>query len=302
MKIYSIALSILFVGSCFAQEAETPKKVTIKDFYQHAQFWVSKCFVPLKFEDRCLLINAFYLNRELFEQEIKVANSIFFAELQSGMINDLMRVDEEEAKKIALASAVALRKLKEEYLPARSKAKLSMHACEKELHQPTHSELAAIMEGYRNYEHAILAQFAKQDSPTISKVIQDCQTSYSKNLEALLSYNTTLKAIVDRKNPYAKDENEIESSNFNVALSVTESSLINLRDMVNNTIRVRLMALDMYNISKLMTEVFYQTMYEQLEKEDQLPAFIMFNEHGPIASEERWQDLPTPVSMVKKNK
>ena len=71
--------------------------------------------------------------------------------------------------------------------------------------------------------------------------------------------------------------------------------------MVMNTNRVKQMSLDVFNISNFVTQVFYQAMYEKLQKDNRLPVLIMFNEHGLIPYEERWQDLPTPESlMVKK--
>ena len=51
---------------------------------------------------------------------------------QAGRINALIDVNEEEAKKIALACAIALKKLNEEFLPHVVQRK-AMHACEQSI-------------------------------------------------------------------------------------------------------------------------------------------------------------------------
>ena len=189
------------------------------------------------------------------------------------------------------------KKLTEDFLPACNTARKTVLACKQALEQSTHHELKQTIAGYQQYMQTILAQFAKQDSPSIEKIIDDCKTSYGKNLEALNSYNDILQAIIDHKNPYLKEDQAVESVNLTVALSVAESALINLQDMIMNT-NPEQMSLDVLNISKFVSQVFYQAIYEHLKKENRLPILIMFNEHGLIPTEERWQDLPAPETST----
>lgn len=298
MKIKIALLTTFIFISCPGEENEAvPTKITLQDIYQHANVWVSKCFATLSSEDQNFVANIFHLDLQTLSNEIKLKNSIVFAHAQAGRINFLINAQEEEAKKVSLACAIALKKLNEEFLPACNATRKAIAACKQTLEKSTNTELQQVIAGYQKYMQAILAQFAKQDSPTIETIIQDCKNSYSKNLEALNSYNDIFQAILEHRNPYLTKDQEPESVNLNVALSLAESALINLQDMIMNTNRVKQMSLDVLNISKFVTQVFYSAIYEKLQNDNKLPVLVMFNEQGLIPLEERWQDLPMPENL-----
>ncbi len=140
MNYRSILLIVFVFVSCQAQD-EQPQKITTVDIANHAQFWVSKYVQELNQDEINLLVNMLYFNGKLIDQQIKVGNAILFAYVHAGMINNLILVSEEDAQKVALASAVALRKLKEEYLPARRNYEQILKHCIEEVKKPQFEKL-----------------------------------------------------------------------------------------------------------------------------------------------------------------
>lgn len=100
------------ICSTIHTQENKPERLTNQDIANHAQFWVSKYVPELNQEEITLISNLLYLNTRLIDDQIKVGNAILFAYVHAGMINNLALVSEEDAQKVALASSVALRKLK----------------------------------------------------------------------------------------------------------------------------------------------------------------------------------------------
>lgn len=290
---YRSILLIVFVVflSCHAQD-EQPQKITTVDIANHAQFWASKYVPELHQDEINLLVNILYFNGKLIDQQIKVGNAILFAYVHAGMINNLVLVSEEDAQKVALASAVALRKLKEEYLPARKNYEQILKHCIDELKKPEFAKLNALMEEFNHYGEAIASQFTKQDAQSISQILEECKTTFAQHLPIIEQSNETLQAILENRNPYLKDASNPDLANLHTAIYVSENAITTLSDMINKAIRIKRMMFDVMNITKIISYTFYQNTLHILEQAKRTPIFIMFNEKGVIAPDERWEDLP----------
>lgn len=290
-RIISLLSIFLFIIS---NAHEQLQRLSTQDIAQHAQFWTSKYVPELNQEEITLLANILYFNSRLIDEQMKVGNAILFAYVHAGMINNLVIVSEEDAKNVALASAVALRKLKEEYLPARKSDDQVLKHCIDELKKPEFTKLDRIMAEFNEYAQAIIAQFTLQDSQSIETIISECQTAFTKHAPTLTEVNKLFEAVTEHRNPHVTDKNKnIEHVvNLQTAIYASENAITILSDMINNAIRVKRMAFDVMNISRTISQIFYQTLLHHLEQENRTPIFIIFNENGIIAPEDRWQDLP----------
>lgn len=283
-------LSVYIFTSAFA--VEQPQRLSNQDIAQHAQFWASKYVPELNHDEITLLTNILHFNAKLIDEQIKVGNAILFAYVHAGMINNLVLVSEDDAKNVALASAVALRKLKEEYLPARKTVDQILKHALQELQKPEFSKLDRIMNEFNEYGQAIISQFTLQDSHAIETIITECQTAFNKHAPTLAEIGKLLDAVAEHRNPHVTDKNVEHVVNLQTAIYTAENAITLLSDMINNAIRIKRMTFDIMNISKTISQIFYQTTLHLLEQEKRMPVFIMFNEEGIIAPEDRWQDLP----------
>lgn len=78
MKIKVALLATLIFSTCHAQEDDTvPTKITMQDIYQHASFWVTKCFAPLSLEDQNFIANILHLDTQYLTLEMKV-KTVFY--------------------------------------------------------------------------------------------------------------------------------------------------------------------------------------------------------------------------------
>ena len=286
----TLFLSVFLFNLCSAKEEQ--QKITPQDIANHAQFWASRYVSDLNNDEITLLANLLYFNGKLIDEQIKVGNAILFAHVHAGMINNLIIVSEEDAQKVALASAVALRKLKEEYLPARKTSEKIIKHCLAELKKSEYKNLNSLLDGFNEYGSAIAAQFTRQDKASISEIIKECKTSFSQHISVLKQSTDTLQELLEDKNQYLKDNSDPDLANLHAALNVSDNTIMALSDMINKAIRIKRMSFDLMNISKMISYTFYQNILQLLAKEKRLPIFIMFNENGVITPEERWQDLP----------
>ncbi len=291
MNYRSILLIVFVFVSCQAQD-EQPQKITTVDIANHAQFWVSKYVQELNQDEINLLVNMLYFNGKLIDQQIKVGNAILFAYVHAGMINNLILVSEEDAQKVALASAVALRKLKEEYLPARRNYEQILKHCIEELKKPQFDKLNTLMDEFNQYGEAVASQFTQQDAKFIAQILEECKATFAQHLPIIEQSNETLQAILENRNPYLKDTSHPDLANLHTAIYVSENAIMTLSDMINKAIRIKRMMFDVMNISKIISYTFYQNTLQILEQVKRTPVFIMFNDKGIIAPEERWEDLP----------
>lgn len=167
--------------------------------------------------------------------------------------------------------------------------------CLEELKKPESTKVDRIMNDFNEYGQAIIAQFTMQDKDSIEKIIEECKTTFGRHLPAIHEINKLLEAIVEHRNPHVKDDNNVDIVNLQTAIYTAENTIPILSDMINNAIRIKRMTFDILNISKTISQIFYQTIWHTLEKENRMPLFIMFNEDGLIAPEDRWQDLPSLI-------
>lgn len=296
MNYRSILLIVFVVFFSYQTRCSEPtQKLTTHDIASHAQFWASQYLSDLNQEEITLLMNLFYFNGRLLDDQIKVGNAILFAYVHAGMINSLITVNEEDAQKVAMASAVALRKLKEEYLPARKNSEQILRYCIQEFKKPAFSKLDRIINEFNAYGQAIVSQFTKQDVQSITQIIEECRTTFSQHLPHIQQCNTILGDILDHKNPYVKDDTSPDLANLNAAIYTSENSIKILSDMISQAIRIKRMMFDIMNITKIINHTFYQNSLVVLEHAKLTPVLIMFDENGIIAPEDRWQDLPDLV-------
>lgn len=284
--IFSITLCFISISS-----NEKPNRLTNQDIANHAYFWANKYVPLLNQEELTLLANLFYFNAKAIEDQIRVGNTILFAYVHAGMINSLTLVNEDEAKKVALASAVALRKLKDEYLPSREVTQKIVKYCIKELKKSEFAQLDEIMNDFSEYGRAIIAQFTKQDIQSIEANLRECYTTCNNHIPVLQQNNDVLSTIIEHKG-LSVDTKNPELETLQQAIQTAENATSILADMMNKEIRIKRMLFDIMNINKLISQMFYQNMLAITEKEKGGPLLIMFNEDGIIAPEDRWQDLP----------
>lgn len=284
-------LSLYAFNLCTAEE----QKITPTIIAEHAQFWAHKYGPDLSTDESTLLANLLYFGSKLIEYKMNVANAISFAYVHAGMINNLIAVSQEDAKKVALASAVALRKLKDEYLPEQKTTELILAHARTLLKQSEYRQLQSLIASFEAYSTAIVIQFVSQDTSSIKKVVEECNACFNRHLPTLSQNNDIFNALLENRNPHVKEKDNPDIINFNTAVIEAETAIMALSDMITKTIRVKRMAFDVMNINKLITQNFYQHLLLFLGKTKSDPLFIMFNENGIISPEERWQELPNLV-------
>lgn len=219
-------------------------------------------------------------------------NALLSIHTASGNMNKQLTANEMEAKNIAMNTSAQLRELMEQLLPMRAYASKSWHSCMSEIEKSDYVMLKKIIVSYQQYSRAIIEQFIKQDRSSIENIISNCQKSLNGNLEKINQCNSLLQAILDHKNPYVKEDSNVDVIDMDVALAAADTALACMNEMTAMCSSVKSMSVDLLNINLIMNQIFYGTLYETLKKDKELPIALMFDENGLIAKENQDEVLP----------
>lgn len=287
-----LLISLVFISSSIvfcSEKAEEPTKITIKDIEEHAAFWV-KQLPKLDPDEMALLANYLYFESLVSTYESAARQALITIHTASIHLNRQLVTNEPEAKTIAINTANTLLELKDELLPARSYATRAAQACLKEIEKSDFTTLKKLVVSYQQYSRAIIAQFIKQDKPSIEAMVNNGNKSIEQQLKKMNECQGAFQSIIDHKNPYIKEGMDADVTDLDVSLACADACLGAMNEMTLACASIRSMSVDLLNISTLTNKIFYQALYTSIIKKGAYE--IMFDQNGLIEEDERDEELP----------
>lgn len=290
MKKFLLSLLVMSAGLTLCSEKEEePSKLTIKDIEGHSAFWV-KQIPQLEPDELALLSNYLYFESLVTTYEALARQALITIHTASIHLNRQLATNESEAKIIASNTATTLHELTTELLPARMYANKSAQACLKEIEKSDFTTLKKMVVNYQQYSRAIIAQFIKQDKPSIEAMVSNSTKSIEQQLKKMNECQITLQSILDHKNPYLKEGMDADVADLDVSLACADGCLGAMNEMTLACAAMRSMSVDLLNISTLTNKLFYQALYDKLIKKSGIE--IMFDQNGLIEEDDRDEVLP----------
>lgn len=292
-KLLLLSLSFLMSMNTFCtdeSESTEQKKLTAKDLQDHALFWANQ-LPKLSKDEIALLANYLYFESLMTNYECDAREALLTFHTASIYLNKQLMTSEDDAKTTATNTALLLKELKEELFPARNYAVKAYHACLNEIEKSDFTTLKKVVISFQQYSRAVIAQFIKQDKPTIENVIQNCKKSLEMHLKKMGECESALQAIIDGKNPYIKEGMNVDTADMDVAISAADTCLGCMNEMTLACATMRSMSVDMLRISLLTDKLFYQMLYDGIKKDGKID--ILFDENGLIDEDDRDETLPS---------
>lgn len=265
-------------------------KISAGDIAAHAQFFV-KNLPQLQNEEVEELLNFFYFGFLSTHYESAARLSLLSIHNSSIIMNRQLLQSEDEAGKTALRNARQERLLKEELLPLRKYGAIGFQTCLKDIEKSDYTTLKELVVNLQQYCKPVIAQFIKQDKPSIEKIIENSYKTLNGYMEKLTSYTDTFKAILDQKNPYLKEGMDPDVAGLDVSIALADATLTATNDITLAVTAIKAMSVDVLRINTLISRIFYNTLYESLSADQKSKFMIMFDLNGLIPVDKRTEKL-----------
>ena len=217
-----LALTLLLIPSIvFSDEesdSETSQRLTAQNLAEHAAFWVGK-LPELSQEEMSLLCNYLYLESLSLYNQVITQRTLISIHTASALMNKQLMANEQEAKNIAKKTIKELNELQNELLPTRAFLAQACKHCISTIEDSDHTQLKKIIVSYQQYGRAVVAQFIRQDKPNIEKILEQAKKTIDGHLKIMSECGSTLKLLLDNKNPYLKEGIDKDVTDMDVAMA-----------------------------------------------------------------------------------
>src|ERR1700733_481178 len=293
MKKY--VLLLLFSFSCMhAAEKQLPdeKAISAEKIVEHAKLWRDQ--LPFLSENSTeVLANFLYFDYLASACEAAIRAALINIHTQSIVMNKVLAVNKDDARKVAVYIMGQLKQIDEEILSAHSYSVKAWQACLNHIENCDDSDLKDIVMGFQEYGKAVLTQYIKQDKANIEKPLQEHCTIFESRIQKLTECNTALQAILDKKNPYVQEGADRDLADADVAIAAADTVLVNLNDLSLHAVAIKALTVDIININTFIFKTFYQVLSQELAENNELGSLhVIFDANGLIEKDKQDELLP----------